>query len=191
MLCPHGTLKRKCEICERDDIIEGLKEELSLNAKMLSRQTDLAREAEIRVMEFESKEIGCKKVIEEFKKINPTLENKLKEAEDGLKESGVERRQDALDGQAALDEANNRVVELEQENDTLIDHNIRLIGDNTALKKSAEELENANEVLQGLLSAEREMHSRDTVDFKERLEKAEASLAKLRMDIIAGGWHPG
>ena len=53
MACPHGTLTRKCEICERDDIIEELREELSLNAKMLSRQTDLAREAEIRVKELE------------------------------------------------------------------------------------------------------------------------------------------
>jgi len=72
------------------------------------------------------------------KQENSALKKRVEELES---ESPNCSRQDALDGQAALDEANNRVVELEQENDTLIDHNIRLIGDNTALKKRVEELD--------------------------------------------------
>ena len=91
MLCPHGTLKRKCEICERDDIIADLKK---------------------------------------------------------------------------------HVVELEQENDTLIDHNIRLIGDNTALKKRVEELEKLRDIL-----------APSVAKLLERAEKAEADLAKLRKAV--------
>ena len=86
-LCPHGTLKRKCELCERDDIIADLKK---------------------------------------------------------------------------------HVVELEQENDTLIDHNIRLIGDNTALKKRVEELDNLRNIL--VPSADKLL---------ARAERAETSFANL------------
>ncbi len=62
------TYKETVEVLERD---------LKFNAHLLAKQCDLAREAE-------TKEYGCKKVIEEFKTINPRLETRIRELEADL-----------------------------------------------------------------------------------------------------------
>jgi chromosome segregation ATPase len=85
--------------------VKELESDLALNASMLAKQCDLARESEtererlskeliearMRVVvieaelsEYQSKEIGCKKIIEVFKKINPKLERRINELEEGI-----------------------------------------------------------------------------------------------------------